>query len=128
MSSPLTIPFNHQPISTSVKTSSYTIPAGNYARASVFILGTGTFTIDGLVACGGVQNTVLASDNLKLGTTSLPGALITAASDSGYSTGGAFTEATDLKPIVAEYWLPTGTVVSGSGTWAVTIELYNMIT
>jgi hypothetical protein len=32
MSAPFIIPFNFQPVSTSVKTASYTIPAGKYAR------------------------------------------------------------------------------------------------
>lgn len=43
------IPFNFQPESTSVKTSSYVIPAGKYAQvlASVGSDQTSTFTIDG---------------------------------------------------------------------------------
>lgn len=32
MSAPFIIPFNHQPVSTSIKTSAYTIPSGKYAR------------------------------------------------------------------------------------------------
>jgi hypothetical protein len=34
MSSPIVIPFNFQPVETSVKTANYTIPVGRYARAS----------------------------------------------------------------------------------------------
>lgn len=34
MSSPIVVPFNFDPIATSIKTSNYTIPAGRYARIS----------------------------------------------------------------------------------------------
>ena len=43
------IPFNHQPDSVSVKTGSYTIPAGKYARVQV-LEGNADFTIGGSIA------------------------------------------------------------------------------
>lgn len=43
------VPFNHQPSSVSVKTSSYTVPAGSYAR--VIVIDTSdNFTIDAVTA------------------------------------------------------------------------------
>lgn len=43
------VPFNHQPSSIAIKTSSYTIPAGSYARVTVIEYGS-NFTIDGSIA------------------------------------------------------------------------------
>lgn len=46
----LFLPFNNRPTSTSVKTSTYIIPAGKYARVIAYVEDGGTFSIDGLVA------------------------------------------------------------------------------
>lgn len=45
----IAFPFNHQPDSVSIKTSSYTIPSGKYARVTVTDF-TSDFTIDSVVA------------------------------------------------------------------------------
>lgn len=44
------VPFNFQPTSTTVRTGSYTIPAGNFAYVKVQCETGGTFSIDGSVA------------------------------------------------------------------------------
>ena len=44
------IPFNNQPTSVAVKTSSYGIPAGSYAFVTVSVENGGLFTIDGSTA------------------------------------------------------------------------------
>tara|TARA_R110000803_G_scaffold154048_1_gene218880 strand:+ start:325 stop:843 length:519 start_codon:yes stop_codon:yes gene_type:complete len=45
----LLIPFNNDPVSTTIKTTSYTIPSGNYARVKVLDLSTLDFEIDSVV-------------------------------------------------------------------------------
>lgn len=132
MASNLYIPFNFAPSSVAVKTASYTIPAGKYARLVVNLEGSATFTIGGVTALRGTQNSVLASDNIKLSVVSSSvGALGTHATGSVAdlgSAGGAFNETTDQKTIVAEYWLPTGTIINGTGTWRAVVMEYNEIT
>lgn len=116
------------PASVSVKTAGYTIPLGRYARAIVNLEGSATFTIDGVTALRGTQNSVLGSDNLRLattGTTPSSGALFTATSDTAVTAvGTAFTEATDQKTVVQDVFLPPGAVINGTGTFRVIVEEY----
>jgi len=46
----IAIPFNFQPTSVSVKTSSYNIPTGSYAYVTAYVEDGGGFTIDGATA------------------------------------------------------------------------------
>jgi hypothetical protein len=50
MPAPFIIPFNNNPSSTTVKTTSYTIPAGKYAQLYVECDGGGSFTINAVTA------------------------------------------------------------------------------
>lgn len=117
-----------KPVSVSVQAGIYYIPAGYYARVVVNLEGSATFTINGTIALRGTQNGVLASDNLKLtdpGSGYAVGALYmhTAGGAPG-AAGAAFNETTDQKTVVAEYNLPTGTAINGSGVWRAVVELY----
>ena len=90
--SDLFVPFNFQPLSVSVKSSSYTIPAGNYALVTVVVEhdgGAASFTIDTVSA---IQ--VMTAGNIA----------------------------------TASFWLPSGTVINGSGDWVATVQLYTNIT
>lgn len=113
------------PSSISVVTGSYTVPAKKYVRAIVNIEGTGTFTINGATALRSTQVNVLTSSVLRVnnqgGGTSLSTGLL---GGSTVDTGAAFSFASDQKPIVAEVFLPSGTVINGTGTWRAIIELY----
>lgn len=123
------IPFMEMPFSVSVKTSSYTIPAGYYARAIVNLVGTSNFTIDGSSALECNQHSVLSSDNLKLNTVDgVTGGLLTnwTTSSSPTASGTAFNETSDIKIVTCEFRLPTGTLIDGSGGWRATVELYPM--
>lgn len=125
MSSPFVIPFNFQPASVSVQSGSYSIPAGNYARVTVNIDGTGTFTIGGTTALSSTEISVLSTTSLRMGFTTTD-ALHTVGGQSGGPA--ATTSATDKKSVTATYFLPTGTAINGTGTWRAVVELYNMIT
>ena len=133
MTAPFVIPFNFQPESVSVETGSYTVPAGKYARVTVNLEGSATFTIGGATALRGTQNTVLASDNLRISDASFPTGAGTlsadtiGAADLG-AAGGAFSESTRQVTVVQSYFLPTGTLINGTGTWRAVIEIYNSIT
>lgn len=131
MSAPFIVPFNFQPVSVSVKTASYTIPAGKYARVLVNLEGSATFTIGGVTAIRGTENTVLASDNLRTVTpaSQQSNALYTSTGETSASAvGGAFNESVRQTAITAELWLPTGTVINGTGTWRAVVMEYNEIT
>jgi hypothetical protein len=58
MSAPFIIPFNFQPVTTSVKTSSYTVPAGKYAKV---VPSRADFTINGSSLSSSESATVVAS-------------------------------------------------------------------
>lgn len=129
MSVPLYVPFINMPYSVSVQSSSYTIPAGYYARCTASLKGNSTFTIGGSTALYCSSNSVLASDNLITANGTggnLNGALGTAALGAGQSNavGSAFNEATDEKVMAKDYWLPSGTIINGTGTWAAVVELF----
>lgn len=131
MSAPLVVPFNFKPISVSVKTASYTIPANKYARVLVNLIGSATFSINGTTALQGSQWTVLASDNLATRTdTSLTPATVTLSTTTNVdygSSGTAFNESTAYQNVIAELWLPAGTEISGTGTWRAVVMEYNEI-
>lgn len=174
------LPFNYQPTSVSVKTSSYTIPAGSYARVQVQVINGGTFTIDGttclqsLAATAGDVNAVdvnTSSNNATLftvtagyrfegqvyvsGWTSIniavggevvedlnaggfinikaaDGQAIAVSSGSGTGsttlTGYEIREHKSATHAELDIWLPTGTVINGTGDWAATVSLFNEIT
>lgn len=144
MSSPIYIPSSasassiSNPVSVSVITSSYTVPAGKFAQVHYNLEGASTITVNGATASRGTSNTVLGSDNISLGplkgdgnfnsyrqliTSTWPGA--EPASSSVNYTGTAFNESTDNKTVVGDLFLPSGTVISGSGTWRATVMIYN---
>ena len=123
------IPFNFCPTSVSVKTSSYTIPAGYYACVVANVAGSGSFTIDSDTALVAALWTALASSGLQTSNTPGTTALLTSGTNS--LPGNAFTSSSAKAAVSATYWLPTGTVINGSGgldgSWYATVSLYRMI-
>lgn len=125
MSSALVVPFNFQPESTSVRTSSYTIPTGKYAKVDVQCIGGGTFTIDGATALSSSSWSVLASDNMRMDANNY---LTTGANGTIGGVGGAFNENTAYDNQTQTFWLPSGAVINGTGTWRAVVQIYSNIT
>lgn len=125
----LVIPFDNNPASIAVKTASYTIPAGKYARCLINVIGAGTFTINGVTALQGNADTwtTLASTSLSKGTSGGGQALLTSTSAAPYTAAFSSDTGTDTSVITCEAWLPTGTVIAGSGTWRATVMEYNIV-
>lgn len=169
----INIPFNFQPVSVSVQTSSYTIPANNYAFITANVRNGGSFTIDSntvlqssLAVDGAVAavsetiddtpgytvpagyrfegfytpttgtgnlivdgNTVYSSVSntveLKVG----PGDQVRTNSSAitGIIWGFALRENEPESNVTASFWVPSGTIINGSGTWRATVSLYNEI-
>ena len=113
------------PIAISVKTAGYTIPANRYARAVVNLEGTATFTIDAVTALRGTQNSVLGSSAMdgSLANVSEFGINVQT-STASWGGAAAFTSATDQKTVVQDFFLPSGTVINGTGTWRAVVEEY----
>ena len=119
------------PVSIAVRTAGYTIPANRYARASVNVHVGGTFTINGTTALSSFANTwsVLASSPIQ---TILFGGgfgfshIATGQASSQPSNGAAFSSNTarSENSVTGEYYLPTGTVINGTGTWRAVVEEY----
>jgi hypothetical protein len=129
MTAPFVMPFNFQPTSVSVKTGSYTIPSGKYARVSVALLGDSTFTIGGTTCLESKTWSVLSSDNLRLADGAATNALFTTVGNTGIgSTGGAFNENPAYGNASCSYFLPAGTVINGTGVWRAVVEEYFNIT
>lgn len=138
MASSVVIPFNNNPVSVSVKTGSYTIPAGKFARAVVNVIGSGTFTINGNTALSGTQNNVITSsanmyrDNRGAsvsGIAVVQGGLISGAAVTGINGTGVslvYANETQQQNLVKDFYLSTGTVINGTGTWRATVEEYNI--
>lgn len=179
----INVPFNFQPTSVSVKTSSYTIPAGSYAYVEAQAEDGGTFTIDGSTALNAKAQTSVnsESDSFALSgsgsltvnvatnklailrlylsaitgnpTLTISGNLITTSLTTAYNnvyylgSGDSFVISTgsseqafgyytfhEYDPNITEttntasFWLPTGSVINGSGQWRATVSLYNEIT
>ena len=135
----IVIPFNFQPVSVSVKTSSYTIPAGKYAYVTANAIGSATFKIGGTTALSGssTTQTTNTSSALRYGTAS-GGVFSTERhllsnsagdyADTPHGDAFGYASKTFNEVATASYWLPAGTVISGSGTWRATVSLYNELT
>jgi len=173
MSAPFFLPFNFQPVSVSVKTGSYTIPAGKYARVTVEVDSGGIFTINTINACTSAGFIAIDQANASLaalsysvptdyrGSAAFSSTLTDTYSIAGNSTinintnssspvgidlgpgsvysmpGGVASNAKGIHGVAipsnatnrqATYWLPTGTVINGSGNWRAVVEEYNQIT
>jgi hypothetical protein len=127
------------PASISVKTASYTIPAGRYARVLVNLEGSATFTINAVLALRGTQNSVITSNSNVYVSTGVPALLVPippgqlhvssgnwSTSNSASTTAPLYANATDQKTVVQDFWCPTGTVISGTLTWRAVVEEYTI--
>jgi hypothetical protein len=166
MSAPFIIPFNFQPVSVAVKTASYTIPAGQYARVVVECHSGGTFTIDAVSAVTtavfvNVDTNVIGSPSYTVPTGYRSEvSYIPSGTSSSFTVNGnqseiisqnVYTERFNIGPAGVlnsvfaggiqgvsipsnathrneVFWVPTGTVLNGTGSWRCTVELYNEIT
>lgn len=126
MSAPYIVPFNNEPIAISVKTGSYTIPSGRFAKITVNIEGTGTFTINGVLAFRGVQSTLLSSLEIYGSNLYARNIKVDIGSNDG-KTGNLAISTTDQKPLVAEIFAPAGTAINGTGVWRAVVQEYYSI-
>jgi len=127
------------PASISVKTASYTIPAGRYARVLVNLEGSATFTINAVLALRGTQNSVITSNSNVYVSTGVPSLAVAVPNGqihvsqgfwqtltSTASVAPLYANATDQKTVVQDFWCPTGTVISGTLTWRAVVEEYTI--
>lgn len=118
--------FDFNPAAISVKTTNYTIPEGRYARVIANVEGSASFNINGSLALRGAQNSVLATSPLLLAKGGSGASGITAQSTSAAGIEAAFSSQTDQKPLVQDFWVPQGTIISGSGSWRAVVEEYEI--
>lgn len=131
--------FNGNPSSVSVKTGSYTIPANKYAYITANCENGATFSIDGTVALSSNNWSVLAKSTGNIYSTTgvasytagsaVEGVLTSSNANATTSGSGAtdgdpvFTNATAMTAVVANFWVPTGTVLTtSSGRY--TVQLF----
>jgi hypothetical protein len=170
MSSRVFVPFDNNPLEVSVKTASYTIPTGRFAKVYVECDSGGQFTINGNVAVktdafinidvtatsgtltysvptnylasiaaavvsSGTPNIYVNGNDYSLGMGEAsgleigPGGSVSAHSsdfnaDRGISGVLKPSNATHRQ---AEFFLPAGTIISGSGNWKAVVMEYNAI-
>lgn len=169
MTAPLVVPFNFNPTSVSVRTSSYTIPAGRYAKVFADCDSGGIFTINGVnalvtfaflnvdqTASSGVTYTVPSGYVASVSAIQSAGSVNLSVNAnlnetlavSRYSTifsigpsgtmslsnigGGSYCVQGSAVPSgptnrAAEFFLPTGTVISGTGNWRAVVMEFNNI-
>ena len=168
MAAPIVVPFNNNPAGVSVKTASYTIPAGKYAQVYVECDSGGIFTLNAVSAV--VTAAFLSVDQLATSTTTYttPAGYMSIVSayggaagsfninSNGFNTTAAttYTNSYNLGPAgtmlinggagataavqgvampsnasnrQATFWIPTGTVISGSGNWKAVVQEFNII-
>lgn len=112
------------PLSVQVITGSYTVPARKIAKVVVNLEGSATFTIGGVTALKGTQNSVLASSVLTYKVASTSRQLSVNTGGEATAHGDAFTSVVDQKTTIAQLELPAGTVLNGTGTWRAIVTLY----
>ncbi len=118
------------------------IPVGKYAYVTANAVGSGTFEVGGATALSGssTTQTTNTSSNLRYGTAtggvnsderhllSAVGSTNSGSAASPYGNAFGYGSETFNEVATASYWLPAGTVISGSGTWRATVSLYNELT
>ena len=115
------------PTSVLTITSSYAIPVGRYARVVYSLLGTATFIVNGsTIASTGTSGTFNSSPlRYQTNGTSNNLATVTNPNGSGSANQGAAYGFGSVQDVGASYInVPTGTVLSGTGTWKAFVELY----
>ena len=177
MSSRILVPFDNNPAAVSVKTASYTIPAGRFAKVYVEVDSGGIFTINGVNAVvtsafanvdvynatttavsytvptgfraelrmlansptdftiSGNANGPLYVQNGNAPSNYIPESLVSLGPGSTVVSGSVNTGKSIVGVAIpsnatnrqAEFYLPTGTVISGSGNWRATVQEYNLI-
>ena len=177
MSSRVFVPFDNNPLAVSVKTASYTIPTGRFAKVYVECDSGGQFTINGAVAVDtdpviNVSVSIASSNALtytapsnykanvsvysntsgllvyQSGLTATYQQAVNSLSSGGgmglitvgpggsvsiTSSGAAakaivgYAEPSNATNRQAEFFLPAGTVISGSGNWKAVVMEYNAI-
>lgn len=172
MSAPFIVPFNFQPVSVSVKTTSYTIPAGKYAYVFVEVYSGGIFTINAVNAitsdpflnidyAGTATGTIYTvpagyraiiptvgssnADSFTMNGNTFAGISTSAnliregitieigpsgtlaSSSSGTKAVSGVAIPSNATHKETSFWLPTGTVLSGTSNWRATVMEYNMI-
>lgn len=133
MASRLIIPFDNNPASISVKTASYTVPSGKYAKVHYNLEGSASISIDGVTAVRGTQASQLGSSQMvgyNGGGTGGADNFVLSASQplsTAASAGLAFTSVTGQVTVVGDIFAPSGTVITGAGTWRAVVMEYNSI-
>ena len=144
MPAPLIIPFDNNPQSVTVITSSYTVPAGKFARVHYNLEGSSTLTVNGATAVRGTQYAVLGSSAIQYQTqggftysaggfsssTNANKLITTNTGDASISNNvptAAFGQSTAQHTVTGDLFFPTGTVISGAGTWRAVVILYNIV-
>jgi hypothetical protein len=172
MSSPIYIPssagFDNNPASVSVITTSYTIPAGKFARVYVACHSGGTMSINGVIAVDtdpflnvdvaatttatyvvptGYRATVTGTGNaiyqININSNGLSSTYQSGSytpefnigpagrmlSQSAFATMGVQGVAIPSNKTHAEveFYLPSGTVITGAGSWRAVVQEYNAI-
>lgn len=126
----ITFPFNFQPVSTTVRTGSYSIPSGQYAYVTATAKNGGTFSIGGTVALDSDGNSwnVLATSPVDYTTTGTGNSLKTGGTGDS-DNGDAFTSETayDRNNVAASFWVAESTSLDSSGDARYTVTLYNNI-
>lgn len=106
--------------SSGVNTTLYTVPSG--------------YRFEGQAYCGTSSNPTIGGTQISLSTT-----LTTIKAGSGqaivapthttmFLTGYAIREHEGETNATASFWLPSGAVINGSGTWKATVSLFNELT
>jgi hypothetical protein len=124
------IPHDGNPTTATVKTGSYTVPAGSWAKVKAHCHGTATFTIDAIAALKTTQTTqTTKTASLLLMDNFTSGQLATSAGGTpGVTPAETFATVTFYPSVSEQFNVPTGTVLNVTGDARYTVELYPIIT
>lgn len=107
-------PSTQQPVSVSVKTGAYTIPAGFYAYVTASVAGSDTFSIGGVVALQGVASSASAGTG---------GAISSIDVETTGTTTASYTVPSGYKAVFHLYQTSSAIINSSSGLISSTISI-----
>ena len=103
----------------------YTIVAGEFAKVSVSVKGSGTFSIDGTIVLKGHSYTTSGPGNLQSSTNAGITSLITTGGGGTFTIANIFQTTTVDHVNSNTYNVPTGTVLLSTGDCQFNVERYD---
>lgn len=111
-------------VNVGISPASYTVPSGYYFEGIAVATAAVTISVDG-TDIGEISDTI--GNKVMVGSGSTLSAPSSGISGTAKILGVSRKVSSGEGPVNSEFWLPSGTVINGSGSWRATVQIFNEI-